>query len=128
VTLRNFGLEPSIIHELSTLAAQRQNKLRNQQLIEKPKGVDIDLAVQMLELSYNRAFDVCHLYSSDVDFLPVVRAIRARGIQVYVHGYRNGLAERSPLLHVPDRFIDLEEMLRSDCELAPQQTPPTVSP
>jgi uncharacterized LabA/DUF88 family protein len=120
VTLRNFGLEPSIVQERSDLRAQRQNVLKTQQLIEKPKGVDIALAVRMLEDAYHQAFDVCHLYTSDVDFLPVIQAIRARGKQVYVHGYKNGLSERSPLLHVPDLFIDLEEMLRNECELARQ--------
>jgi len=120
VTLRDFGLEPSIVHERSDLKAQRQNVLNTQQLIEKPKGVDIALAVRMLEDAYHQAFDVCHLYTSDVDFLPVIHAIRARGKQVCVHGYKNGLSQRSPLLHVPDQFIDLEEMLRNECEPVPE--------
>lgn len=125
VKLRAFDLEPSIIPERRDLALQRQNVLQTQQLIEKPKGVDITLAVTMLEHAYNQAFDVCHLYTSDVDFLPVIEAVRARGKQVYVHGYKNGLSEQSPLLHVPDQFIDLEEMLRNECELFPSQRPPS---
>lgn len=119
VTLRDFGLEPAIVPERSDLRAQRLNVLNTQQLIEKPKGVDITLTVRMLEDTYHQSFDVCHLYTSDVDFVPVIQAIRARGKQVYVHGYKHGLSQRSPLLHVPDLFIDLEEMLRTECELAP---------
>jgi uncharacterized LabA/DUF88 family protein len=119
VTLREFGLEPSIVQERTGLRSQRQNVLNTQQLIEKPKGVDIALAVRMLEDAYHQTFDVCHLYTSDVDFLPVIQAIRARGKQVFVHGYRNGLSQHSPLLHVPDRFVDLEEMLRNECALVP---------
>jgi uncharacterized LabA/DUF88 family protein len=119
VTLREFGLEPSIVQERSGLRAQRQNVRTTQQLIEKPKGVDIALAVRMLEDAFHQTFDVCHLYTSDVDFLPVIQAIRARGKQVYVHGYRNGLSQHSPLLHVPDLFVDLEAMLRNECELLP---------
>ncbi len=125
VTLRDFGLEPSIIPERKDLALQRQNVLQTQQFIEKPKGVDIALAVTMLEHAYHQAFDICHLYTSDVDFLPVVKAIRSQGKQVYVHGYKNGLAEQSPLLHEPDQFIDLEEMLRNECELVLPQLPPS---
>lgn len=116
VALRDFGLEPSIVKETKELRSQRQNLLRTQQLIEKPKGVDISLAVRMLEDSHRNVFDSCHLYTSDVDFLPVIQAIKAQGKQVFVHGYRNGLAQLSPLLHEPDRFVDLEEMLRGECE------------
>ena len=117
VTLRDFGLEPSIVKETKELRSQRQNLLKTQHLIEKPKGVDISLAVRMLEDSHRHAFDACHLYTSDVDFLPVIQAIRAQGKQVFVHGYRNGLGQDSPFLHEPDLFVDLEEMLRSECEL-----------
>lgn len=76
VKLRDFDLEPSIIPERRDLALQRQNVLQTQQLIEKPKGVDITLAVSMLEHAYHEAFKVCHLYTSDVDFLPVIEADR----------------------------------------------------
>jgi len=117
VSLRNFDLEPAVLTELGKLAAQRGNVLQTQQLIEKPKGVDIALAVRMLEDAYHEAYDACHLYTSDVDFIPVIKAVRARGKRVCVHGYKNGLSKRSELLYVPDQFIDLEEMLRSDCEL-----------
>lgn len=117
VALRNFDLESALVPERRTVAAQRQNVLKTQKLIEKPKGVDIALAVRMLEDAYRHAFDVCHLYTSDVDFIPVINAVRSCGKQVCVHGYKNGLSEQSPLLHVPDQFIDLEEILRNECEL-----------
>jgi len=116
VTLRNFELEPCVVSEHSQQAKQRQNVLEAQRIIEKPKGVDIALAVRMLEDSLS-AFDVCHLYTSDSDFLPVIRAVRARGKQVFVHGYKAGLSSQSGLLHECDLFIDLEEMLRNQCEI-----------
>lgn len=119
VALRDFGLEPSIVKEAKELRSRRQNLLQAELLIEKPKGVDITLAVRMLEDSHRNVFDVCHLYTSDVDFLPVIQTIKAHGKQVFVHGYRNGLSRLSPLLHVPDRFVDLEIILRDQCEIAP---------
>jgi uncharacterized LabA/DUF88 family protein len=114
--LRAFDLEPHVLLESKPLQERRQNILRDAQIIEKPKGVDINLAVRMLEDSYN-SFDVCHLYTSDVDFLPVIHAVRGRGKRVCVYGYKNGLGKNSELLTVPDQFIDLEQMLRKDCEL-----------
>ena len=121
VTLRNFDLEPFVIAERKTLEQKRQNTLKTQQLIEKAKGVDIALAVRMLEDAHIGAFDICHLYTSDVDFLPLIQAVKGRGKQVVVHGYKNGLAEQSPMLHVPDQFVDLESMLRNECEFCREE-------
>lgn len=117
LSLRNFDIEPSIVKERKELRSQRDNLFVGQQIIEKPKGVDIGLAVRMLEDAYHHNFDSCHLYTSDVDFLPVIRAIRARGKQVYVYGYKNGLSLHSDLLTVPDQFVDLEEVLKGECNL-----------
>jgi uncharacterized LabA/DUF88 family protein len=119
VTLRNFDLEPCVFHERAQLAKQRQHTLDTQNLIEKSKGVDIALAVRMIEDAVADAFEACHIYTSDIDFLPVVQAVRARGKQVFVHGYKDGLASESAFLHECDLFTDLEVMLREQCELAP---------
>jgi uncharacterized LabA/DUF88 family protein len=117
VTLKTFDLEPFILPERSALYRRRESILRDSQVIEKAKGVDISLAVRMLEDAYHQAFDECHLYTSDVDFLPVIEAVRALGKRVVVHGFRNGLGQHSKLLTVPDQFIDLEDILRNDCVL-----------
>lgn len=120
VAIRSFDLEPIVLPERSQLAKQRRNVLKIDRLIEKPKGVDIALAVRMLEDSL-QAFDVCHLYTSDIDFLPVIQAVRARGKQVYVHGYRDGLSSQSAFLHACDLFTDLEGMLRDQFEIDPSK-------
>jgi uncharacterized LabA/DUF88 family protein len=117
LSLRDFGLEPVVVHEPSKLAAQRLNLLNSQGVIEKPKLVDISLAVRMIHDAHHHAYETCHLYTSDVDFLPVIREVRGIGKQVYVHGYVSGLANQSPMLHEPDLFIDLERMMRTECEL-----------
>ncbi len=39
------------------------------------------LAVRMLEDAQKVEYDVCHLYTSDLDFIPVIQAVRARGKQ-----------------------------------------------
>jgi uncharacterized LabA/DUF88 family protein len=118
-SLRSFELEPAVFHEVKQLADQRKNLLKANGLIEKPKQVDIALAVRMIEDARSDVFDKFHLYTSDVDFLPVIKAVMARAKQVYVYGHKNGLAKESPLLHEPDLFIDLGAMLRGECELLP---------
>ena len=123
VSLRSFALEPAVEHESSQLASRRANTLSTTSVIEKAKGVDIALTVRMLHDAYHLAFDECHLYTSDVDFVPLIREIQSRGgIRVFVHGYKNGLGSNSELLHVPDAFFDLEEILRNQCELISQGT------
>ena len=116
VALRNFDLEPCVFPEATDLAKQRRNVLENESIIEKAKKVDIALAVRMLEDSVH-SFDVCHLYTSDIDFLPVIQAVRSRGKKVYVHGYKAGLGKQSPFLHECDLFTDLADMLREECEM-----------
>jgi uncharacterized LabA/DUF88 family protein len=111
--LRDHGLEPEVVHETSQLKRRRQAAREQDCLIEKPKGVDIALAVCMLES--RRHFEVCHLFTSDIDYLPVVKALRADGKLVYVHGFEDGLGQESDFLHACDGFIDLTEILQEDC-------------
>jgi uncharacterized LabA/DUF88 family protein len=115
VRLRDFGLDPYIVHERSDLKNRRRNTLNQHGVIEKAKGVDIALAVRLLDDARHLAFQECHIYTSDVDFLPAIKSVRSQGRRVVVHGYKNGLSQHSELLHVPDRFIDLGERLREEC-------------
>lgn len=119
LSLRSFDLEPAIFPELKALSDQRNNLVNKDGLIEKAKQVDIALAVRMIEDATKEAFDVFHLYTSDVDFLPVIKAVMGRGKQVMVYGHQNGLAKESPLLTEPDLFVDLGELLQTQCELLP---------
>ena len=80
-------------------------------MIEKAKGVDIGLAVRMLEDAYENCFQVCFLFTSDIDYLPVIKALRRMGKCVMVMGYRDGLGKNTPLEYVPDQFIDLGEYM-----------------
>lgn len=115
VRLRNFNLDPHIVRERLCLQKRRLNTLNQHGVIEKAKGVDISLAVRLLEDARHLAFQECHIYTSDVDFLPAIESVRSQGRRVVVHGYKNGLSQRSELLHVPDQFIDLGKRLREEC-------------
>jgi uncharacterized LabA/DUF88 family protein len=107
VAIRNHYFDPVIIPERKQLADQRANLRNKAGLIEKPKAVDIGLAVRVLEDAYFANFKGCVIFTSDVDFLPLVRAVRRMGKLVFVAGYREGLSERSPLEYEPDQFLDL---------------------
>lgn len=111
--LRAVGLEPEVVHESRPLADRRKNVREHNYLIEKAKGVDIALAVKMLESRQH--FDVCHLFTSDIDFLPAIDVLRADGKHVYVHGFENGLGHESDFLHACNQFIDLSGILRDEC-------------
>jgi uncharacterized LabA/DUF88 family protein len=107
VQIRGHGFEPLVLKEPVTLANRRKLVLTRDLLLEKPKGVDISLAVRVLEDAYRGIFQECAIATSDVDFLPVIRAVQALGKRVVVLGYRSGLGKNSDLDYVPDHFYDL---------------------
>ena len=107
VAIRSQRFAPHVIHELRQLADRRQNRLTNVGVVEKAKGVDIGLSVRILEDAYHNVFDVCYLFTSDIDFLPVIRIVQRLGKQVVVFAYKDGLGKRSQLEYVPEAFVDL---------------------
>jgi len=105
--LRSEGFEPQIVKERASLAKQRGNSLTNEAVIEKAKAVDIALAVRMLEDAQRSVYTHCALFTSDLDFLPVIEAVQRMGKSVWVYGYRSGIGKNSPLEYTPARFVDL---------------------
>jgi uncharacterized LabA/DUF88 family protein len=112
--IRKHGFEPQVIWEPKQLAEQRARLLNQHGIIERAKGVDIGIAVRMLEDAYSNTFDDCLLFTSDVDYMPVIRAVRRMGKRVLVLGYREGLTKRSALEFEPDAFYDLGEIVRAE--------------
>ena len=119
VLIRELGFEPYVVHEDKQLARQREAALATTNIIEKAKGVDIALTVRMIEDAYRDNYQTCHLYTSDADYLPVIEAVRRMGKQVYVFGYKDSLGKNPRLLHVPDRFVDLGEVMQRYERLPP---------
>lgn len=107
VSIREAGFEPQVSLELKDLAKQRANRLATDAVVIKPKGVDIALAVRMLEDAFYGNFQICLLFTSDIDYLPVIQAVRRMGRTVIVFGFGDAIAVDSPFLYVPERFIDL---------------------
>lgn len=119
VFIRNAGFEPQVIREEKDLAQQRANRLRSDGVLIKGKGVDISLAVRMLEDAYYNNYDECYLATSDVDYLPAIQAVRRLGKQVFVFGYKEGIAKDSAFLHAVEKFIDLGEFVRANYTAPP---------
>ena len=99
--------EPRVTRERSQLKSQRANRLEQGGVLEKAKGVDIGLAVRILEDAYHNNFDTCFLFTSDIDFMPVARIVQRMGKKVIVFGYSDGLGARSEFEYAPDGFVDL---------------------
>jgi hypothetical protein len=117
-SIRDFGLDHHVTHETSALAKQRRALLENRGVMEKAKAVDAAIFVRMLMDAQSDLYDLCNLYTSDVDYLPVIQEVMTRyGKRVFVHGFKSGLADYSPLETVPNQFVDLSEMLKNECQL-----------
>jgi uncharacterized LabA/DUF88 family protein len=111
VDIRKKGFDPQVVRERKNLSDHRRNRVATDGVLEKAKGVDIGLSVRVLENAYHNVFDVCYLFTSDIDFLPVIRAIQRLGKKVVVFGYATGLGVRSELEYVPDAFVELGDHL-----------------
>ena len=114
VSIRKQRFDPQVKRELKQLADQRKNRLSTSGIVEKAKGVDIGLSVRILEDAYHNIYDLCYLFTSDIDFLPVICGLQRIGKKVVVFGYMDGLSTRSELEYVPDAFIDLSDHMRQN--------------
>jgi uncharacterized LabA/DUF88 family protein len=104
--VRAHGFDPEIIKEPKDLRTRRKNQLDDLRLIEKPKGSDIALTSKMIEDAASDNYDSAILFTSDADFIPVIRAVRRLGKYVAVYGYKENLGNEE-LAFIPDYFRDL---------------------
>lgn len=79
------------------------------------KGVDINIAVDMLELAYSDAYDTAILVSGDGDYVAAVEAIKRRGKHVENVFFQKGGSYH--LSKSSDVFISLNEQFLKDCLL-----------
>ena len=86
----------------------RMQKVKiNGKIVYQVKEDDIHLAVDMVKLAYNDAYDTTNPVSSDGDFVPVINAVKERGKKVenicFENRFSYHLQQRS------DRFRILKE-------------------
>ena len=71
-----------------------------------PKGLDIQLSVDVLSNTYQNNLDVVYLVAGDGDYAPLIAECQRQGKQVFVAALSSGL---NPSLKVlADRFLDLD--------------------
>lgn len=76
------------------------------------KGVDIALAVDILELAYCDAYDTAILVSGDADFAIVVEAVKRRG--KHVENATGSHGQSRHLREACDRFVLLDSAFLKD--------------
>ncbi len=77
------------------------------------KEDDIHLAVDMIKLAYNNAYDKAILVSSDGDFIPVINTIKEIGKKVENIGFPNKFSWH--LKQSCDSFRQLTKEELNDC-------------
>ncbi|MGB9772784.1 MAG: NYN domain-containing protein [Bacteroidota bacterium] len=84
--LRDMKFDLTIL-ELSTVYDPQAGGMRYRE-----KGVDVAIAVDVLTLAHNRAFDVAILVSGDGDFIRLVKAVKQLGQRVMIAAFRHSCA------------------------------------
>jgi len=74
-------------------------------IIYEVKEDDIHLAVDMVKLAYNNAYDTAVLVSSDGDFVPAIQAVKEKGKNVENIGFENKFSYH--LQQESDKFVKL---------------------
>ena len=52
------------------------------------------------------------LFTSDIDYLPVIQSLQRIGRKVVVFGFKDGLGANSQLEYVPDAFVELGQYMQ----------------
>ncbi|PIU44397.1 MAG: hypothetical protein COS95_09295 [Ignavibacteriales bacterium CG07_land_8_20_14_0_80_59_12] len=84
--LREMKFELTVL-ELSTLYDPQAGGVRYRE-----KGIDVAIAVDILTLAHNRAFDIAILVSGDGDFVRLVRAVKQLGLRMMIAAFRHSCA------------------------------------
>ncbi|MFO1064303.1 MAG: NYN domain-containing protein [Pirellulales bacterium] len=83
-------------------------------MIEKAKQVDVALIVQLLQDAFANHFDACEVYTSDIDYLPALKAVAQRAKRVTICGYENGIGGGGSDFHEAGQFVDLTDRMRTE--------------
>ena len=72
------------------------------------KGVDIQIALDILSHTYRNNLDTVFLMSGDGDYLPILKEVQQMGKQVFVAAFSRGLSPK--LRRIADRFELLDDV------------------
>ena len=95
------------IPKCNFVLCRMQKRRINGKTIYEVKEDDIRLAVDMVKLAYNNAYDTAILISSDGDFVPAIQAVKEIGKNVENIGFENRVSYH--LQQSSDKFIMLKK-------------------
>ena len=95
------------ISDFNLVLCRMQKEKIDGKTVYTVKEDDIHLAVDMLKLAYNNAYDTAIIISSDGDFVPVVKAVKEKGKKVENIGFQNKFSWH--LKQECDRFRQLKK-------------------
>lgn len=95
------------IPNFTFVLCRMQKRKVDGKVIYEVKEDDIHLAVDMIKLAYNKAYDTAILVSSDGDFVPAVQAVKEIGKNVENIGFENKFSYH--LQQESDRFVKLRK-------------------
>ncbi len=95
------------IQNFTFVLCRMQKRKESGKVIYEVKEDDIHLAVDMVKLAYNNAYDTAILVSSDGDFVPAIQAIKEIGKTVENIGFENKFSYH--LQQQSDKFIKLKK-------------------
>jgi uncharacterized LabA/DUF88 family protein len=81
----------------------------------RSKQVDMALAVEMLSLAYEDAYDMAILVAGDADYIPLIEKVRSLGKRTVVWFVGKGMSR--DLFVAPDHFWNMGELLFADPSL-----------
>jgi len=95
------------IPNFSFVLCRLQKKKSSGKITYEAKEDDIHLAVDMVKLAYNDAYDTAILVSSDGDFVPAIQAVKEKGKNVENIGFENKFSYH--LQQESDKFVKLKK-------------------
>ncbi len=95
------------IQNFTFVLCRMQKRKVDGKTIYEVKEDDIHLAVDMVKLAYNNAYDTAILVSSDGDFVPAIQAIKEKGKNVENIGFENKFSYH--LQQESDKFLKLRK-------------------
>ncbi|MBM3234329.1 NYN domain-containing protein [Candidatus Pacearchaeota archaeon] len=97
------------IPNFTFVLCRMQKRKVDGEIIYEVKEDDIHLAVDMVKLACDNAYDAAILVSSDGDFVPAIKAVKEKGKIVENIGFENKFSYH--LQHESDRFIKLRRQV-----------------
>lgn len=87
------------------------------------KGVDVNIAVDMLHLAYTNVYDTAILVSGDGDFAYAIETVKSLGKHVEVAYFWSKISHPSHLRKAADKFIVLTENYLKKCVFKKRSIP-----